>query len=134
MDRSENMRRIKSVDTVPEMIVRRLVRSLGYRYRLHSSDLPGKPDLAFRKRKKAILVHGCFWHQHDNAECKLSHRPKSNRGYWDEKLKRNKRRDKANLNAFHSLGWSVLVLWECETREKKGLERKIVGFLGATRP
>ena len=125
--RSENMRSIKSVDTSPEMKVRRIVHGLGYRYSLHSSDLPGKPDLVFRTRKKVIFVHGCFWHCHQG--CQETHVPKSHRGYWRPKLKRNKARDRENQVALEAIGWRILVFWECETNNPKAIARKAREFL-----
>jgi DNA mismatch endonuclease (patch repair protein) len=125
--RSENMRRIHSKNTSPEMLVRRLVFSMGYRYRLHSKDLPGKPDLVFRNRKKAIFVHGCFWHQHPG--CREGRIPGSRREYWDPKLKRNVERDRLHLENLTDLGWDVLVVWECETSQLHSLKRQLSRFL-----
>ncbi|MEB2604777.1 DNA mismatch endonuclease Vsr [Burkholderia cenocepacia] len=126
--RSENMRRIRSRDTAPEMIVRRIVYAMGYRYRLHRKDIPGKPDLAFPGRRKVIFVHGCFWHQHSG--CRDGRAPKSNTGYWLPKLMRNKERDKIVIDQLTSLGWSVLTVWECETKNVSHLENIIDDFLG----
>jgi len=123
------MRAIKSQDTKPEMTVRRLVHSLGYRYRLHRKDLPGKPDLVFPSRKKAILVHGCFWHMHD---CRRGYRePKENSGYWSAKIARNRERDLQTQAELRAIGWDVLVIWECETKDAaaKSLTGMIVDFL-----
>jgi DNA mismatch endonuclease (patch repair protein) len=127
MDRSENMRAIRSKDTQPEMTVRRLVHGLGYRYRLHRANLPGKPDLAFPARRKVIFVHGCFWHSHD---CKSGLVPRSNQDFWLPKLLRNKIRDGKNLEALADLGWKVLVVWQCELRDSRSLRLKIKRFLG----
>lgn len=125
--RSRIMRAIKSKDTVPELVVRRLVYSMGYRYRVHRKDLPGKPDLVFPQMRKAIFVHGCFWHCHD---CGGAVRvPEQNRAYWKEKLKRNKERDAAAVKALKALGWKVGVFWECELRKQKATERKLRIFL-----
>ena len=129
--RSEIMSRIKSKGTKPEMRVRRLVHSLGFRYRLHKHKLPGRPDLVFGPRKKVIFVHGCFWHMHPDPECKLATLPKSNTDYWLPKLKRNLERDNANREALKELGWEVLTIWECEIRKSVDLERRIVEFLKA---
>ena len=125
--RSSNMRRIKSKDTSPEMIVRRLVHRLGYRYRLHDHSLPGRPDLVFRSRKKLIFVHGCFWHSHEN--CSIAHKPKSQTAYWWPKLRRNKIRDREHRKALSSAGWGILVLWECEVKKAHGLKNQIITFL-----
>ena len=125
------MRRIKSTDMKPEMIVRRLLHGAGYRYRLHSHALPGRPDIVFQKRRKIVFVHGCFWHQH--PECKLAHRPKSNLDYWKPKLLMNRKRDRKNLRALQSSGWSVIVLWECELGDEVQLFRRLKVFLGPLR-
>jgi DNA mismatch endonuclease, patch repair protein len=126
--RSENMRQIKSKGMKPELIVRSMVHRMGYRYRLHSRDLPGKPDLAFRTRKKIIEVRGCFWHQHEG--CPEAHLPKSRTHYWRPKLARNKQRDKENCKRLLELGWRVFVVWECETENTKRLSTTLRKFLG----
>jgi DNA mismatch endonuclease, patch repair protein len=125
--RSENMRRIRSKDTQPEMVVRRCIHAMGYRYRLHVRDLPGKPDLVFRKTKKVIFVHGCFWHQH--SRCREGRVPKSKTKYWRSKLKRNVERDQAHLASLKQLGWKTLVLWECELQNEERLHRRLAKFL-----
>ncbi|MDP3328271.1 very short patch repair endonuclease [Parvibaculum sp.] len=127
--RSENMRRIRSKGMKPEMAVRRLVHGMGYRYRLHRKDLPGKPDLVFASRKKVIFVHGCFWHQHDDPECLDGRPPKSNTSYWLEKLKRNVERDTENRKKLKVEGWNSLVIWECETKNADDIRELIVAFL-----
>src|ERR1035437_2530579 len=127
ISRSENMRRIKSTGSAPEMALRRLVHALGYRYRLHRHDLPGRPDLVFVGRKKVIFMHGCFWHQH--PRCKLSHIPRSNKAYWGPKLKRNMVRDKKNRSELGRLGWQSLVLWECQVSEAAKVSRVVRSFL-----
>jgi DNA mismatch endonuclease (patch repair protein) len=126
--RSANMRAIRSADMKPEMMVRRLTFSLGYRYRLHRKSLPGKPDLVFGPRRKVIFVHGCFWHQH--PICIDGRMPKSNTVYWDKKLARNIERDAENLAALEAAGWKSLVIWECQTKDQKKLAAKIKRFLG----
>lgn len=126
MDRSANMRAIRSIGMKPELAVRKLVHSMGYRYRLHRSDLPGKPDLVFPSRQKIIFVHGCFWHSHG---CKLSHKPKSNLSYWQAKLERNKQRDSHNLKTLRADGWKVLIIWECHTKRPLSLRNKVGKFL-----
>lgn len=121
------MRRIRSRDMKPELLVRRLAHGLGYRYRLHRKTLPGKPDLVFGPRRKVIFVHGCFWHQH--SECIDGRKPKSNTDYWSQKLDRNVERDAENQKALKALGWEVLVVWECETKDRNLVERKLKAFL-----
>jgi DNA mismatch endonuclease, patch repair protein len=127
--RSRNMQKIRSRDTKPEMVVRRLVHNMGFRYRLHGKDLPGMPDLVFRPKKKIVLVHGCFWHQHPSSICKLLHKPKSNNSYWDAKLSRNVERDASNLRLLEAQGWSVLTVWECETKNVEQLKSRLSSFL-----
>lgn len=119
---------IRGKDTKPEMVVRRLVHSLGYRYRLHRRDLPGCPDLVFSARRKVIFVHGCFWHRHPDSTCKLARLPKSREEFWVPKLERNASRDRRNEQALKDQGWNVLVIWECETNNQGMLKRKIQAF------
>lgn len=128
--RSEHMSRIRGRDTKPELIVRRLVHRMGYRYRLHRRDLPGTPDIVLPKRKKAIFIHGCFWHQHSNPDCKLARMPKSRLDYWKPKLAGNHRRDQINQARLRKLGWEVLVVWECETAHAEHVKSIVRGFLG----
>ncbi len=127
--RSKLMSRIRSRDTVPEMMVRRLVHGMGYRYRLHRRDLPGTPDLVFGPRRKVIFVHGCFWHLHEG--CPLARRPKSRREFWGPKLEGNRLRDQRNLSELERLGWDVLVIWECEVKKETSLPQIIQAFLEA---
>ncbi|OON62465.1 very short patch repair endonuclease [Massilia sp. KIM] len=127
-ERSVRMSRVKGKDTIPEMVVRRIAHRAGYRYRLHEKTLPGKPDLVFRKRKKVIFVHGCFWHRHE--ECRLARLPKSRLEFWIPKLEKNKRRDDLNLRKLSESGWNVLIIWECEIRQLDLLEQRIKEFLG----
>ncbi len=124
--RSKIMRAIRSCDTKPELCVRQAVYSLGYRYRLSDSRLPGRPDLVFHSRHRVIFVHGCFWHVHKG--CALSHVPPS--AYWRKKLKRNVERDRLNANALKRSGWKSLILWECELTHVDRVTRKIASFLG----
>lgn len=130
-ERSAIMGRVKSKNTKPEMVVRRLLHGLGYRYRLHGKELPGKPDLVFKRRKKAIFVHGCFWHMHPG--CSRSKIPEKNREYWERKLHRNRERDRENLEALKGAGWEVHIVWGCELRDKEELARRLSAFLGPTR-
>lgn len=125
-ERSERMRRVKGKDTKPELFVRRLVFAMGYRYRVHLRLIPGKPDIAFPNRKKAIFVHGCFWHRH--IGCPNNRLPKSRLDFWLPKLDGNRRRDKKKQRELRESGWSYLVIWECET-QKKNLESRIRQFL-----
>ena len=125
------MAAIRSSGMKPEMMARSLVHGMGYRYRLHAPDLPGKPDLVFRARRKVIFVHGCFWHQHAKSSCKDGRAPKSNLGYWAGKLARNVERDGRSVGALKTMGWRVLVLWECEVlKGGAALEKRIRRFLG----
>lgn len=122
-ERSERMRLVKGEDTKLEMVVRRLAHELGYRYRLHCSDLPGKPDLVFRPRRKVIFVHGCFWHLHKG--CPNNRLPKSRVDFWKPKLESNKKRDTRNKTKLSRMGWTYLVIWECETKDIETLEARI---------
>jgi DNA mismatch endonuclease (patch repair protein) len=125
--RSDIMRAVKGRDTKPEITVRRMVHAMGYRYRLHRDDLPGKPDLVFSSRKKIIFVHGCFWHGHD---CKRGARvPKTNRQYWKRKIGRNIERDERNFAALQAAGWEVMPVWECEIRAEETLKNRLCAFL-----
>jgi DNA mismatch endonuclease, patch repair protein len=126
MDRSANMRAIRSKDMLPELRVRSLVHNLGYRFRLHRKDLPGKPDLVFPSRRKVIFVHGCFWHSHS---CKMAHVPKSNVSYWVPKLERNRVRDRRNVKALRAEGWQSLVIWECELRDEGSVKKRLKTFI-----
>lgn len=130
-ERSERMSRVRGKDTGPEWIVRQLVHAMGYRYRLHARDLPGRPDLVFRKRRKVILVHGCFWHRHPSARCALARLPKSRLDFWLPKLEGNKERDERNKRALARAGWKVLTIWECELGNTKRLGAAIRRFLDA---
>lgn len=123
------MAAIRSKDMKPEMAVRRLVHSLGFRYRLHNKKLPGKPDLVFKSRRKVVFVHGCFWHQHDDPTCLDGRLPKSRPEYWIPKLSKNRERDQRNIKALQDEGWAVAVVWECETRDIPALEEKLRRFL-----
>ena len=125
--RAERTRGVRSKNTRPEMVVRSLAHQLGYRFRLHRSDLAGSPDLVFPSRRAAIFVHGCFWHQHDCP--RGSRRPSSNAAYWHPKLARNVERDAKAQQQLESDGWRVLVLWECELRDMDRLARRLTNFL-----
>jgi DNA mismatch endonuclease (patch repair protein) len=120
------MARIRSENTRPELLTRAAVHALGFRFRHNVSSLPGKPDLANKKRKWAIFVHGCFWHSHSG--CKLASDPKTNKQYWDDKLKRNQVRDAAKISAIRALGFEVLVVWECHVRDGARLQEELREF------
>lgn len=125
--RSRLMARVATRDTKPEVVVRRLLHRMGYRFRLHPSGLPGKPDIVLPRHRKVVLVHGCFWHQH--PDCKRAKRPASNVEFWDRKLSTNVERDKRVQRSLEESGWHVLVIWECETRDAEALEMKLTAFL-----
>jgi DNA mismatch endonuclease (patch repair protein) len=129
--RSANMRRIRSKNTGPELVLRRLIHGLGYRFRLHRKDLPGRPDLVFPGRRKVIFAHGCFWHQH--AGCREGRIPGTRRDYWTPKLKGNQTRDAANRALLEEQGWKVLVIWECDLKDPKSLSVRVKRFLGGIR-
>lgn len=128
--RSERMGRVRNKDTKPELRVRRLVHAMGYRFRLHRKDLPGKPDLVFPSRQAVILVHGCFWHRHPDPACPLTRTPKSRLEFWGPKFESNRARDIRNEAELTRLGWRVLTVWECGLRDVEGLRRTIEAFLG----
>ena len=111
--------------------MRSLVHRLGFRFRLHRSDLPGRPDLVLPGRRAVILVNGCFWHWHDDPKCRISGLPKSNLAYWHSKLARTRERDRSNGLKLHQQGWRVLTVWECELRNMEGVEESIQRFLAA---
>ena len=113
--RSKMMSGIKGRDTAPERAVRRVAHAMGMRFRLHRKDLPGCPDLVFPRHRLAVFVHGCFWHRHDS--CRFAYTPKSRVAFWTEKFSQNVARDQRNEDALKALGWEVLVIWECETRD-----------------
>ena len=128
-ERSERMGRIRARDSKPEMLVRRLIHSMGFRYRLHDRRLPGVPDVVFRTRRKAIFVHGCFWHRHPDPDCKLARMPKSRLDFWGPKLQGNRDRDLRQQAELQALGWDFLVVWECELRDKEQLQNALFEFL-----
>ena len=128
--RSRLMSRIGSKHTKPELAVRSLLHRLGYRYRLHRKGLPGRPDLVFIGRRKAIFIHGCFWHGHG---CKIGKLPKSNLDFWSDKIERNRERDRANRSGLEQIGWSVEEVWQCELKDYQSLERKLQTFLGPSK-
>ena len=122
------MQAVRSKDTGPEMVVRRIAHGMGFRYRLHRADLPGKPDLVFPARRKVVFVHGCFWHGHD---CERGARqPKANADYWRTKIQRNRQRDRNSTEELKAKGWKALTLWECELRDTGAVRQRIYKFLG----
>jgi len=126
--RSANMRAVRGRNTAPEMRVRQLAHALGHRFRLHRSELAGRPDLAFPSQRKAIFVHGCFWHGHRG--CKRSRAPSSNVAFWQTKLAKNAERDARQLAALKASGWRALVVWECELKNEARLKARLRRFLG----
>lgn len=130
--RSQMMSGIRGRHTKPELVVRRMLHAAGFRYRLHRRDLPGTPDLVLPKHRAAIMVHGCFWHVHEG--CRFATTPASNSEFWREKLARNRERDRRQLDALHSLGWRVLVVWECSTRTgelREHLQLELIRWLNS---
>lgn len=125
--RSRNMARIRSMNTAPELTVRRELRSMHVGYRLHDKGLPGRPDIVMRGRKKVIFVHGCFWHQHEG--CIDGRRPQTRREYWDAKLDRNVARDEQHMQQLAEMGWNVLVVWDCQTKDRLKLNNVLAQFL-----
>ncbi|HMO74150.1 MAG TPA: very short patch repair endonuclease [Sphingopyxis sp.] len=127
--RSRLMARIGSKNTKPEIEVRSLLHRMGYRFRLHRKELPGKPDIVFKGRRKAIFVHGCFWHGHG---CRIGRLPKSNVGFWHGKIERNRKRDKEKRSELEQLGWTVAEIWQCEIKDSQSLAERLQKFLGPT--
>ena len=128
--RSAIMRAVRSRDTGPERSVRKLLHALGYRFRLHRKDLPGKPDIVFPGRRKVIFVHGCFWHRHKG--CRWTTTPKSNVAFWTEKFEANVRRDRKNARDLRRAGWGVMVIWQCQAADTEKLARRLRRFLDET--
>lgn len=125
--RHEIMSKVRSKDTAPELLVRRLVFGMGYKYRLHVADLPGKPDIVMSGRKKIIDVRGCFWHGH--RRCKYGKLPKSHKVFWAAKIERNRERDKENARHLKRLGWQVLIVWQCELKRPEEARTKLYEFI-----
>lgn len=126
--RSWNMSRIKSKDTVPEVFVRSILHSMGYRFRLHPTALPGRPDIVLPKHQTAVFVHGCFWHRHTG--CRFAYTPKSRKEFWLSKFEGNIARDKKALRALRQLGWKTLVVWECQIGNPKRLALRLSRGIG----
>ena len=127
-ERSERMSRVRSKNSKAELLVRRITHGMGYRYRLHARDLPGTPDMVFRSRRKAIFVHGCFWHGH---RCKLGRMPKSRIEFWGAKIRSNQERDSRVLEQLEAMGWKALVIWECQLGDRERIAETIKEFLDA---
>ena len=128
--RSRNMAAVKNKNTAPEIIVRKTLHRLGYRFRLHRRDLPGNPDIVLPKYRAVIFVHGCFWHGHPG--CSRASRPQTTAEFWNTKLDKNLRRDQEVQARLHALGWRVLVIWQCRTKDREQLEQQINHFLQST--
>lgn len=126
--RSAHMARIRATDTAPEMVVRHAAHALGLRFRLHRRDLPGSPDLIFPSRRRALFVHGCYWHRHPG--CRLAYSPKSNIEFWQAKFDRNVARDAQAMAALQAAGWKADVIWECETRRPETIPDRLRALLG----
>jgi DNA mismatch endonuclease (patch repair protein) len=125
--RSWNMSRIRSTDTKPEIAVRKALHAAGFRFRLHVRDLPGKPDIVLPKWKTIVFVHGCFWHRHKG--CKDTTTPKTRTGWWLEKFKKNVTNDQKKRQALKTLGWRVVIIWECETKDTNFIENTVTSYI-----
>jgi DNA mismatch endonuclease (patch repair protein) len=128
--RSRMMAAVPQANSKPEIVVRRIIHSIGFRFRLHESDLPGTPDIVLPRLRKVVFVHGCFWHRHG---CRKTTTPSTNRAFWLEKFALNRKRDQRSLRELKCLGWEPLVIWECQTERAKWLERRLTGFLSDMR-
>ena len=130
--RSEMMSRVRGRDTGPELVIRRIAHRLGFRFRLHCKHLPGTPDIVFPRYRAVILVHGCFWHRHPG--CIHASSPKTRVQFWEDKFRETVSRDRRNEAALHNLGWRILIVWECETRDAAAVASRISGFLRSETP
>lgn len=128
-ERSRRMGRVRGLNTKPELVVRRLLYRLGYRYRLHQKGLPGRPDIVFPGRRAVIFVNGCFWHRHPDPNCPLARLPKSRLDFWRAKLDGNRQRDLLVLDQLSQAGWRTLTIWECELRRLDEVTERVLGFL-----
>lgn len=129
-ERSRRMSLIRGKDSAAELVVRRMIHYMGFRYRLHRKDLPGVPDLVFPKLKKVVFVHGCFWHRHPDAKCRLARLPKSRQEFWAPKLTGNRERDERNTHRLIEAGWQVIVIWECQLANLEEVKSRLRSFLG----
>lgn len=127
--RSRNMARVKNKNTAPELIVRKTLHRLGFRFRLYRSDLPGNPDIVLPRHHKIVFVHGCFWHGHT---CPRGKRPSTRQDFWNRKLDGNQKRDKANQDKLKELGWEILIVWECQVKNVDNLEKQLLDFMKDT--
>lgn len=123
--RSAQMAKVRGRDTKPEVRVRQALHAAGLRFRLQARDLPGRPDIVFRSRRIAVFVHGCFWHRHDDPNCKLARMPKTRLDFWLPKLEGNRQRDERNIAALTARGWRPIVIWECQTRHRAALNELV---------
>lgn len=130
VSRSALMRKIRRRDTGPEMTVRRLLHRAGYRYRLQAADLPGRPDIVFRSRRKAVFVHGCFWHRHQG--CKKTTTPRTRPEFWEDKFAANVNRDSEAVSSLKRDGWEVEIVWECQVKDLNALKNRLKCFLDGT--
>jgi DNA mismatch endonuclease, patch repair protein len=128
--RSWNMSRIGGRNTKPELVVRSTLHRLGYRFRLHCRELPGRPDIVLHRHKTVVLVHGCFWHRH--SHCKYSYMPKSNTAFWRKKFEDNAERDRRAVRQLRKLGWRVIVIWECQTTDTAIFEERLMKAVSRT--
>ena len=131
-ERGALMAKVRAKNTKPELVVRRAAHRLRYRFRLHRADLPGTPDIVFPRHRLAVFVHGCFWHQHPN--CRRATMPATNVAKWTEKFERNSLRDARSKSELESLGWTVLVIWECETRSEHVVASQLASKLSGAQP
>jgi DNA mismatch endonuclease (patch repair protein) len=127
--RRRNMQRIRAANTSPEKVVRSVIHAMGFRFRLHRSDLPGRPDVILPRHKKIVFVNGCFWHLHKS--CGRGRLPNSNRDYWAPKLRRNRERDAMNIRKLRAEGWKVKIIWECQVKERQQLRARLLRFLAS---
>lgn len=131
-ERSRIMAKVRGKDTSLELSLRSLIHGMGFRYRLHVKELPGKPDMVFPRHRKVIFINGCFWHQHEG--CPAAARPASNTDYWNKKLEKNLARDKSNIQKLEEAGWKVLTVWECEIKDRPALVARLRTFFESTPP
>jgi DNA mismatch endonuclease, patch repair protein len=127
--RSWLMSRVKGVDTAPELLIRSLLHRMGYRFRLHVFDLPGKPDIVLPRHRKVIFVNGCFWHGH--KRCRRSALPETNRDFWEQKISKTAKRDQRNIRQLRKAGWKVLTIWQCKMTDIEKVDHKILQFMNS---